>query len=58
VSNTITASAKPTLSSANKATDSTLTGWTTSVTAGDTFGFKVDSVTSCTRVALTLGVTP
>jgi hypothetical protein len=58
VADTITASAKPTLSSAIKAQDSTLTGWTTSVTAGDILGFNVDSVTSCTRVTLMLTVTP
>jgi len=58
VGDTITASAKPTLSSASKSTDATLTGWTTSVSAGDVFGFKVDSVTACTRVTLTLAVTP
>jgi hypothetical protein len=58
VSDTITASAKPTLSSATKAQDSTLTGWTTSVTAGDILRFKVDSVTGCLRVTLTLTITP
>jgi hypothetical protein len=54
VADTITASAKPTLSSATKSQDSTLTGWTTSVSAGDILGFKVDSVTTVTRVALFL----
>jgi hypothetical protein len=51
----ITASAPPTLSSANKSQDSTLTGWTTSVTAGDVLGFTVDSATTVTRVSLFLG---
>jgi hypothetical protein len=50
----ITASAPPTLSSANKSQDSTLTGWTTSVTAGDVLGFNVDSVSTVTRIALLL----
>jgi hypothetical protein len=50
----ITASAPPTLSSANKSDDSTLTGWSTSLTAGDILGFNVDSVTGCSRVLLTL----
>lgn len=54
VADTITASAKPTLSSAIKNEDSTLTGWTTSVTAGDIFGFNVDSATSVKRVTLEL----
>jgi hypothetical protein len=53
----IAASAKPTLSSAQKSTDSTLTGWTTSVAAGDCIEFVVDSITTCTRVHLTLKVT-
>jgi hypothetical protein len=50
----ITASAKPTLSSANKSQDSTLTGWTTSVTAGDIIGFEVESATTVTKVDLAL----
>lgn len=53
----ITASAPPTISSAVKSTDSTLTGWTTSVTAGDCFGFNVDSATTVTRVTLELTLT-
>lgn len=54
----ITASAPPTLSSATKSQDTTLTGWTTAVTAGTVYGFNVDSVTSCTRVTLMLTVQP
>lgn len=53
----ITASAKPTISSATKSQDSTLTGWTTTITAGDTLRFNVDSITTCTRVTLSLKVT-
>ena len=53
----ITASAKPTLSSANKNTSTTLTGWTTSIAAGDVLGFNVNSATTVTKVALTLTVT-
>lgn len=56
VADTITASAKPTLASATKSRDTTLTGWTTAVAAGDILGFKVDSVTTLTRVTLTLTV--
>ncbi len=56
IADTITASAKPTLSSATKAEDATLTGWTTSIAAGAIFGFNVDSVTACTRVTLILTV--
>ena len=57
VADTITASAKPTISAANKGQSSTLTGWTTAITAGDTLRFNVDSITTCTRVTLALTVT-
>jgi len=57
VSNTITASALPTLSSANKSQDSTLTGWTKSISAGDVLGFNVNSASTVTRVALHLKIT-
>lgn len=57
VADTITASAKPTLSSATKAQDSTLTGWTTSISAGDIIGYNVDSATTVTRVTISLKVT-
>jgi len=53
----ITASAPPTLSSAQKSQDSTLTGWTTAITAGDILAFNVDSITTCERVTLSLKVT-
>jgi len=53
---TITASAKPTLSGANKSTDSTLTGWTTSVSAGDILRFNVDSAATVTRVTIALKI--
>lgn len=57
VADTITASAKPTLSAATKSQDSTLTGWTTAITAGDILRFNVDSITTITRVTLSLRVT-
>jgi hypothetical protein len=57
VADTITGSAKPTLSSDVKATSSTLTGWTTSVTAGDIIGFNVDSASTITRVTLVINIT-
>src|SRR5262245_13937178 len=56
VADTITASAKPTLSSAAKSEDTTLTGWTTSIAAGDVLGFKVDSASTVTRVLVSLTV--
>lgn len=52
----ITASATPTISSAVKSQDTTLTGWTTSLTAGDILAFNVDSVTNITRVTISLKV--
>lgn len=53
----ITASAPPTLSSAQKAQDSTLTGWTTAISAGDILAFNVDSCATITRVTISLKVT-
>jgi len=51
---TITASAPPTLSSAAKAEDTDLTGWTVALAKGDWLAFNVDSVTTCTLVTLSL----
>lgn len=56
VGDSITASAKPTISSATKSQDSTLTGWTTTINAGDILRFNVDSITTCQRVTLSLKV--
>ena len=53
----ITASAPPTLSGAIKAQDTTLTGWTTSIAAGDWLRFNLDSVTTCRIITVTLTVT-
>jgi hypothetical protein len=52
----ITASAPPTLSAATKYNDTTLTGWTTTIAAGDVLRFNLDSVTSFTRLAIILRV--
>jgi hypothetical protein len=57
VANTITASAKPIISSALKGQSSTLTGWTTSVAAGDTLRFNVDSASAITRCTISLKAT-
>jgi hypothetical protein len=57
VANTITASALPTLSTAQSSQDATLTGWTTSVAANDMLRFNVNSATTVTRVTLTLKCT-
>jgi len=53
----ICASAKPTIVATNqKSEDTTLTGWTTSITAGDWLEFNVDSVTTIKRVTLSIVV--
>lgn len=52
----ITASAVPTITTATKSQDSTLTGWTTAISAGDFIGFNVDSATTVTRVTVALKV--
>jgi hypothetical protein len=57
VTNTITASALPTITSAQKSQNLTLTGWTTSVSAGDTIAFNVNSATTITRLNMLLAVT-
>lgn len=49
---TITASAPITISSATNSSDTTLTGWTTSVAAGDVLRFNVDSASTLTRVTI------
>ena len=56
VADTITASAKPTIAAATKSQDDTLTGWTTSLTAGDILRFNVDSASTVTRVTVLLTV--
>jgi hypothetical protein len=53
----ITASAPPTISSAQKSQDATLTGWTKAITAGDILAFNVDSCATITRVTISLKVT-
>jgi hypothetical protein len=56
VSQTITASAKPTISTGLSYEDTTLTGWTTSVTAGDWLFFNVDSITAAIICSINLTV--
>jgi len=53
----ITASAPPTISTAQKSEDSTLTGWTTSISADDILAFNVDSCSTIERVTISLKVT-
>jgi len=56
VADTITAAAKPTIAAADKSDDTTLSGWSTSVAAGDVFGFNIDSVATITRITLELTI--
>ena len=53
----ITASAPPTITTDTDSEDTTLTGWTKTVAVGDILAYNVDSVTSITRVTLSLGIT-
>lgn len=53
----ICGAAKPTLSAAQKSQDTTLTGWTTSITAGNILEFIVDSASTVTQVTVVLTVT-
>lgn len=53
----ITAAAPPTLSTADKSQDTTLTGWTTALSEGDILRFNVDSVATIVRATLSLALT-
>jgi hypothetical protein len=53
----ITAAAPPTITTATKSQDSTLTDWTTAVAAGDILRFNVDSCDTITRVTVSLKIT-
>jgi len=57
VANTITASAKPTITTAIKSQDTTLTGWTKTFSKGDIFRINVDSVTDIEFATLILPAT-
>jgi hypothetical protein len=52
----ITASALPTLSGAQKSEDITLTGWDTQINAGDVLAYNVVSAVTITRVTLQLEI--
>lgn len=54
IANTIVASAKPAISSNTAANSTTLTSWTTSVTAGDIFAVTVDTVATATKASIVL----
>jgi hypothetical protein len=53
----ITASANPTITASNKMEDNTLTGWTTSITAGDWLFFNLDSNTAAKWLSINLKAT-
>jgi len=50
----ITAAAVPTITTATKSQNTTLTGWTTAISAGSTLRFNVDSCTTITRCLISL----
>lgn len=52
----ICASAKPTLSSSQKYSDSTLTGWTTSVAVGDILRVYLESAATISSIAVTINL--
>jgi hypothetical protein len=56
VADSITASAKPTISASTKGQSSTLTGWSPDIPAGNTLRFNVDSASTLNRVTLSLKV--
>jgi len=58
VADTITASNKPIIASgANKVQNTTLTGWTTAIAAGDILRFNVDTTSTVQRVGVYIDVT-
>lgn len=54
IADSIVSASPPTITTAVKAVDTTLTGWTTGITAGDTLRFNVNSATTIQRVTLIL----
>ena len=54
VANTIVASAPPTLTSAQSAASSTLTGWTTTIAKGSILAFNVNSASTVNQVTISL----
>ena len=52
----ITASAVPTITSATKSTDTTLTGWSTDLTKDDILRFNVDSASTITKLTIHLDI--
>lgn len=57
VANTIVASDPPKLVSQQQSTDTTLTGWTKTISAGDVFAISVTSATTITSLSISLAIT-
>ena len=57
IADTIAGTEKPTLSSAAKNQDTSLTSFSTSVSAGDIWRLNVDSATTITRVTISFNYT-
>ncbi len=54
--NSITGGSPPTIASADSSQDTTLSGWTTAISAGDILRINVASASTVTRVTLALGI--
>ena len=50
VTNSITGSSAPALSTGNAVRSTTLTGWTTALTPGDIFAFNINAVSAATKI--------
>jgi len=56
VANTIVSLTPPTLATANKYQDTTLTGWTTAIAANDVIRVNINSVTTISRFVIALSI--
>ena len=56
VGDSICGASKPTLTGAHHTTDTALTGWNTSVSAGDVLYFHIDSLTAITQLSISLKI--
>jgi hypothetical protein len=56
VANSITASAKPTISAGSTYVDATLTGWTKAINAGDVLAFVISSASTFTQIQIVLEI--
>lgn len=57
IADTICAASLPTITASNKYQDTTLTGWTTTLTAGDTIRFNVNSISGISKLTINLTIT-